>query len=178
MNNGAYEFLKKIKVIDFLTISLSVKKSDFVKSFEDIVENASIGFFSDPFDPFIRSDKEYKGTVYDSGFEIKKRKRFFDNNFNIAVASGSFIEKDGELIIETEINGFSKFFIFYYSFLILGYSAGVIGLLNSENEISFIAVPFLLIHAFFMFAFPYFIVRKSVQKLKYELEREFFYLTK
>ena len=31
MNNGAYEFLKKIKVIDFLTISLSVKKIRFCK---------------------------------------------------------------------------------------------------------------------------------------------------
>lgn len=178
MNNSAYEFLKKIKVIDFLTITLSVKKEDFVKTLDDIVDNGSLGFFSDHFDPFLRTDKEFKGTVYDSGFEIKRRTRFFDNNANTAVASGDFIEKDGKLIIKMEINGFSKFFIFLYFFLIIIYSTFIIGAFNSETEISLFSILFFLIHASFMFGIPYFSARRSVQKLKYELEREFFYLTK
>jgi len=41
-----------------------------------------------------------------------------------------------------------------------------------------IAVPFLFIHAAFMFGIPYFMMRRSVKRMKHDLEREFYYMTK
>lgn len=49
---------------------------------------------------------------------------------------------------------------------------------NIEGGDQLFAGPFLFFHAILMFGIPYFIMRRSTQRLKHELEREFYYMTK
>jgi hypothetical protein len=49
---------------------------------------------------------------------------------------------------------------------------------NINGDEQFFGGPFIFFHALFMFGIPYFMMRNSVQRLKHELEREFYYMTK
>lgn len=170
--------LKKLKLIENTTTTLQLSKVEFIKKLNEITEPGDTGFLSSSFDIFSSSKKEFKGIVNYDSFKIKRRRRLFDSNANIAVANGTVIEKNGELIIDTQINAFNNFFIAFYIFLIIFYSIFFSVFLFSDMNTSFIAIPFLLFHATLMFGLPYFMMRRSVKKLKYELERDFFYLTK
>ena len=172
------EFLIRIKLIDSMTTTLQTSKVEFVNRLNEITDEGSTGMMSDTFDVFSSSKNEFKGQVNFDSFKIKRRRRFFDTNMNFAVANGTFIENNEQLIVETEINGFNNFFIVFYIFLIVFYSIIILVVSGDNNSESFIVIPFLLLHGTFMFAIPYLIMRRSVKRLKYELEREFYYLTR
>ena len=173
------DFLIKLKLIDYLTIKLQIKKADFVKQLTLVTDRGSVGMFLNPFEAFSSSNNELKGIVNENGFKLQRKKRFFDTSGNMAVASGKLSENDGQLTIVTEINGFNNFFIFFYVILIVFYTIFiVVGFLSPNDGLGFFFIPFILLHATLMFALPYFMMKRSVKRLKYELEREFFYLTK
>ena len=171
------EFLRKIKLIDYLTMNLEMSRQDFVDKLSAITDQGSTGVFADPFDAFSSSKNEYKGQVSFEQFKIKKRRRFFDNSFNMAIASGVFTENNGQLTIDTEINGFNNFMIFFYGILVVFYSI-FIGVAYLDKKTGFFVLAFILIHGALMFSIPYFMMRRSIKRLMYDLEREFFYLTK
>jgi hypothetical protein len=171
-------FLIRIKLIDYLSTSLSISRNEFVDRLYSITDEGSIGMFAESMGVFSSSSNEFRGHVDFDGFRIKRRRRFFEPNMNIAIATGIITENNGRLNIETEINGFNNFMIFFYCILILFYSIFIFGFIFSDNNGGFFALPFILIHGAFMFSLPYFMIRRSVNRLKYELEREFFYLTK
>ena len=175
------ELLKKLKLIDYLQTELIIQKNDFVNKLRNHVDEGSTGLFSDTFDVFSSSKNEYKGEVSFNGFKIKRRRRFFDMNMNMAVANGTYSQKDDKLIIDTEINGFHGMMIPFYIFCFIIYGVFIVGFLSADeiggNAPGF-AFPFIIIHAAFMMGIPYFIMRRSTKRLKHELEREFFYLTK
>ena len=113
--------------------------------------------------------------------KIKKKRRFLDNNINTATASGTFVQKNNTLIINAEINGFNGMMIPFYIFCVLFYCIFFFIFFATnkiENNFSSLAFTFVIVHAAFMMGIPYFFMRRSTKKLKYELEREFFYLTK
>lgn len=172
------EFLKRLKLIDNMTTTLPISKVEFVNRLNEITDSSSTGMMSDTFDVFSSSKNEFKGQVNVDGFKLKRRRRFFDTNMNFAVAQGIFSIDNDQLKVETEINGFKNFFILFYVFLIIFYSIFIFGFIGSANGVEFIAIPFILIHGTIMFGLPYFIMRRSVKRMKYELEREFFFLTK
>ena len=172
------DILIKLKLIDFLTTNLPINKTTFLQRLSLVTDEGNIGMFSDSFDAFSSSKNELKGHVNSDGFKLKRRKRFFDTNMNMAIAEGKLIEKNDQLTVETEINGFNNFFILVYVFLIIVYSLIIFDVSGSDNNGEFIAIPFLILHGTLMFTMPYFMMRRSVKKLKYELDREFFYLTK
>ncbi|AUC15859.1 hypothetical protein BTO06_12165 [Tenacibaculum sp. SZ-18] len=175
------ELLKKLKLIDYLQTELIIQKNDFVNKLRNHVDEGSTGIFSDTFDVFSSSKNEYKGEVSFNGFKIKRRRKFFDMNMNMAVAKGTYSQKDDKLIIDTEINGFHGMMIPFYIFCIIIYGVFIVGFLSADeiggNAPGF-AFPFIIIHAAFMMGIPYFIMKRSTKRLKHELEREFFYLTK
>ncbi|MDX1829044.1 MAG: hypothetical protein R3342_13470, partial [Lutibacter sp.] len=49
---------------------------------------------------------------------------------------------------------------------------------NIEGNAPGFALPFIFIHATFMFGIPYFFMRRGAKRMKHELEREFYYMTK
>lgn len=171
------DFLKKIKLIDTFSISLDVSKQKFVSELSRVTEYSELGVFSNIFEAFDSSNKEFKGKVSSSGFKIRRKFKMFDNKNTAAIAEGIFKEKDDKLIIEATINGFNNFFYFFYGFLILFYTIFIIGFTFGEGDQTFF-FPFILFHGLAMFFIPYFVIRRSVNRLKYELEREFFFLTK
>ena len=102
---------------------------------------------------------------------------------NFAVAIGSFQSKDNSLIISTEINGFHGTIIPFYIFITIFYLVFIFGFSFATFQVEasgelFFGIPFLLIHAAFMYGIPYFIMKRSTGRMKRELEREFFYMTK
>ena len=172
------EFLRKIYLVDYLTVKLNLTKNEFVNKLNSITDPGSTGIFNEPFEAFSTSKNEFKGKVNSDGFKLKRKKKFFDTNPNIAVATGKIKEENGELIIETEINGFNNIMIFFFGFILLVYIGIITSAVFSDENSDFPIFPFFLLHGTFMTLIPYFIMRRSVKKMKYELEREFFYLTK
>ncbi|MBE7178338.1 MAG: hypothetical protein INR69_18200 [Mucilaginibacter polytrichastri] len=173
------DLLRRLKLLDNITTSLPISKNEFVNRLKAITDEEKSGLMLDAFDIFSSSKNEFKGEVSLEAFKIKKRRKFFDTNSNFAVANGVFVENNGQLIIETEINAFKNIFIGAGIFLLIFYSFIIIILFGVSNtNAGFIGLPMILLHATFMFAIPYFILRRSVKRLKYDLEREFFFLTK
>ncbi len=174
-------FLEKIKLIEHLSTELEIQKNEFIKNFKNQVDEGNIGPFSGAFEAFSLSKNEYKGHVGYDGFRIKRRRRFFDMNMNLAIAKGNYRQKGNNLIIETEINGFRGMMVPFYIFLIVFYAIFIFGFFSTGN---FEGAPkgflgaFILIHAAFMFGIPYFIMRRGTKRFKHELEREFYYMTK
>jgi hypothetical protein len=172
------DFLKKIKLIDDSIVNLEINREEFVERLSMIVDKGSVSMYSNPFEIFSSSKNEFIGQVNSNRFLLKRRRRIFDMNQNVAIAKGVLTELNGKLIIETEINGFKSFFIVFYIALLIFYSVFAITLINSDNSDTIFSILFLLIHGALMFSIPYFLMRRSVKKMKYELERELFFLTK
>jgi hypothetical protein len=176
------EFLKRLKLVDYLTTELGISKSDFVKKFKEHVDDDDTGMFFTAFEVFSSSKNEYRGRVSYEGFKIRKRRKLFEINMNSATAEGKFNQRDEVLIIETEINGFRNIYILFYALGIFIYPVFFLSFLFSDNpemnSAMLLAFPFLLLHATFWFGIPYLVMKRSTKKMKYELEREFFYMTK
>jgi hypothetical protein len=171
------EFLKKLKLIQPFSLSLNVTKQKFVSELSKITEPSELRVFSGYFEIFNSNNKEFKGKVSSSGFKIRRKFKMFDAKNTAAIAEGNYNEKEDRLIIEGTINGFHNFFYIYYGFLIIFYSIFIINTIMNDDITIFI-FPFISLHGLAMFIIPYFVIRRSVNRLKYELEREFFYLTK
>jgi hypothetical protein len=69
----------------------------------------------------------------------------------------------------------------FYVFAIIFYSIFIATFFMADSirgdAVGF-ALPFIFVHAAFMFGIPYFIMRRGAKKMKHELEREFYYITK
>ncbi len=175
------EFLAKIKVVDYLKTEIQIQKNHFVAVFKQMVDEGGTGFMSDACDVFSRSKNEYKGHVGYEHFKIKRKRRLFDMNMNSAVAQGGYRQKENVLVIEAEINGFSGMMIPFYIFTTAIYLILIAAFLFADNiqgDGAVFAFPFIIIHAAFMLGIPYFMMRRSTARMKHDLEREFFYLTK
>ncbi len=174
------EFLRKIKLIDFLTIQLSVDKSTFIDNLKDAVDEGDTSIFSGLSDLFDRSKNYYRGSVNYEGFKIRRKRKMFDPSINIALITGKYRKAKDDLIIDVEINGFSRAMIPFYIMITLLYIiffTMMISMPEEDSEFTWITIPFLIFHAAFMFAIPYMIARRSVKRLKYDLEREFYFLS-
>lgn len=177
------EFLKKLKLVDHLSTEIEIDQRQFVERLKEHVDHGNIGGFSTMFEAFSSGKNEYKGLVNFDGFKIKRKRRLFDANMGMAVATGNFQQKNQNLIISTEINGFSGLMIPFYIVITIFYLIFIAVLtlasFSEEADSTFaFAIPFILLHASFMFGIPYLMMRRSTTRMKHELEREFFYMTK
>lgn len=172
------DLLRQLKLVDKMTVVLPINSMEFANRLAEITQNRGTGLFSNPIAYFSSSNCEYIGKVDYNSFRISRRPRFFNPNMNSSVANGTFREKDGELIIETEINGFNDFYYFYYGFLVVFYLITIIVVIFNANLDFLIVIPFFLFQSILLVILPFFAMKASVKRLKYELEREFFYLSK
>ena len=172
------EYLRKLKLVDTLSMEIDISQIEFVEKLQNIVDKGSIGLFAEPFEMLNSGKNEYKGQVNFEGFKIRKRRKFFDSISSISSAEGAFFEQNSKLRIDIEINCFSSFLIPVLIFLVILYSISLVTILGSDGETALIAIPFLLIHGTILTTLPYFMMRRSIQKLKYDLEREFIYISR
>lgn len=178
------DFLRKIKVLDSITIELNVTKSDFIKKFRQYVDVSDLSLSDSFFEGFSSSPNEYKGNIDERSFKIRRRRKLFDTNRNFAIANGNLTEQHDKLVLKTEINGFHKAMKFFYIAIILFYIIFIFGFsatmfINDESGfLPFAVLPFILFHACLMIGIPYFIMRRGVKRMKYELERDFHFWIK
>ena len=176
------EFLRKLKIIEHFSTEIEIEQAEFVSRLQNIVDNAGTGLFANAFDAFSANNKIYKGFVDFEGFKIKRRKTFFDTNISLAKAEGSFSQNGKTLMIEAEINGFTLEIKIMYVGILLFLVAIITTILFAKNgnkntsPVTFL--PIFLFQGIIFLVVPYFLMRKSISRMKYELEREFFYLTK
>jgi hypothetical protein len=173
------EFLKRLKLVSHFTLEIETEKSVFVGKLKANVDEGNTSVLFSIWEKFGSSKNEYKGTVEDGSFKIRRRRKLFDMNMNLAVVSGSYRQRDHILFIEAEVNGFHGVFIPFYIFLPIFYLVAIAAFLLSENASQmWFVLPFMLLHAVFMMGIPYFVMRRSVNRMKYEVERDFYFLAK
>ena len=180
-NHDMKQFLRTLKLIDDFSTTIRMERHAFYSRFKSSVDEGHTGAFSGTFDIFSRSKNEFKGHVALDSFKIKRKKTLFDMNTNLAVAQGTYRQDGESLIIEAEINGFTgmpvPFYVFVLIFYVIFMSSFIFFDDMSGVKAAFI-FPFIILHATFMLGIPYLVMRRSVSRLKHELEREFYYMTK
>jgi hypothetical protein len=173
MNN----ILRKIGLLDSMKVELEIDKKEFVKILKANVDENK----SDFLDVFSSSKNNYKGVVSYDSFEIKRKHRLFDMNMNFAKVMGKFKQKENNLLIDMNINAFQGKMMVMFIFMLLFYTIFIIGFSFAENvdgNAAGIALPFIFIHALFMFGIPYLMSRRSVSRMKYEIERDLYFMLK
>ena len=169
-------------MIEDSTIVLNTSRVEFVEALQNNVDQADIdSFFSNffqGFEVFDSSKNLFKGRVNSDGFKIRKRRRMFNSSSGLAKATGRFREKNDQLEIKTTISAWNNILLFVIGMLLIFYVIFIsLFLFNSEfRSGSFFVLPFLIIHALFMFGIFYFLMRKSIKNLKQDLKREFVYI--
>ena len=153
-----------------------MEKNDFVTRFKGHVDKGGIGPFDGIFDPFSSSKNDYRGSVDLNGFKIKRRRKFFDRNKFMVIASGTYRQRLDKLEIVTEVDGLNRLVIpvfvivlLFYIFFISAFSFAATQ--GDANFFSFL--PFILLHGLLMIGIPYFMIRKSVQNMIRDLEKDF-----
>jgi len=169
--------LSRLKLIDTMVTELSVPRDRFASKFRSLVDEGSLDVILSTFEVFDSSKNEYKGHVGINDFKIRRRRKLFDARGGLTIAAGTFREKGDQLVIETEITAMTGFIIFFYSLALFVYAGFFIAILaDIGNDSHLFFLPILIAHALFMLAIPYFMMRRAVRKMKYDLEREFHYI--
>ena len=182
--NETTSILERLRLVDHLTTEIPIEKKDFVDRLTRNVDQGDIGTFLSAFEQFSSSKNEYKGTVTFDSFKIRRRRRLFDMNMNLAVAEGSFRQKENILVVEATITGFRRIFIPFLFFIAFFYVAFIISFIisftvsDTPGYMGWFLMPFIFIHAAMMLGIPYYMMRRGVSRMKYELERDFYYITK
>lgn len=175
------DLLKKLKLKDSFETQIPIEANVFRKKLSSIVDKSDTSIFSNISDIFSSSKNDYRGSVSKDSFKLKRKKKLFDMNMNSAVAEGIFKQEADQLIISTNINAFQGqmkvIYIILPFFYILFLTMFLIGTKESDN-MHFVFVPFIIFHACLMMGIPYMMMRTSVGKMKKELEREFYFLTR
>ncbi|MBT1696672.1 hypothetical protein KK083_07295 [Fulvivirgaceae bacterium PWU4] len=172
--------LERLKLVDYLTTEISIDKREFVEKLKKNIDQGDTGTFFSAFEAFSSSKNEYKGTVTPDSFKLRRRRKMFDMNRSLAIAEGTFRQKENLLVIEATISGFRSIFIPFIVLLLLLYVTAAVSfsLYNTAGTLMWFMFPFMLVHASLMLGIPYFVMRRSVSRMKYELERDFYYITK
>jgi hypothetical protein len=137
-------------------------------------------------DIFASSHIDYKGAVGQSGFYLRRRRGFFSNNRHYCKAIGSFEEEGNQLVIDIEINNITAPIILVYSIVILADLFQVFGIFSGVLTLDYSRVVHSISGLFSMLLFSAivagiisFFSTKAIQKMKYELENNFYsYLKK
>lgn len=172
--------LKRLKLVDHLVTEVAIDKKDFVERLKANVDAGSTSQFFASLEMFSSSKNEYKGLVTDEHFKIRRRRRLFDVRMSVAVAEGTFKARENLLVIESTIRGFNGIFIPFIVFALIFYLLFIVTFIftDSPGIFRWLIIPLVMIHAFFMIGFPYFIMRRSISRMKYELERDFHYMAR
>ena len=169
------EFLEKIDLIDHLELKLNVSKDEFIKALSSNLDEDKFRYFEE----LSSSKNVYAGDVDDSTFKIWKKRSFTDANQNGGRFTGHFYEQGNELIINITIDVHSSklnkmFIVIMLTFMCLYFFLIFFNKVKTE----FFVRAFLFIHACLMTVMFYFYFRNIVKKLKYNIERDLYFMLK
>ena len=166
--------LKRIGLSISLITELPTTHNTFINRLDQVVEKPPSGFLN----TCSNNKKEYVGTIGYDSFNFKRKQ--FGNQQNQMQASviGKVYQKGDKLVIESEITGYSKFLIFFLGVLIFFYTVFISYASGIQTGLPVFVIPFIFLHGILMVHSFYRMLKRAVAKLKYDLEREFFYLTR
>ena len=170
------KLLTRLNLLKTTIIELSIEKYNFISIVKSNIDEKELGLFSDMTDVFYSSEAEYKGHIDSYGFKLKKKRKFFDYNMNLAIAKGHFNQQGDTLKINVEINGLSNQMVPFFVLIPIFYLFFIATTLLADDAASIVMIPFLLLHGLFMLGIPYFMMRRSIKRMKYELERDFYFM--
>jgi hypothetical protein len=165
-------FLRKIKLIEQFTIVIPLSSDALVEKWKAILFKDKIGFFGDKF-----SSRSRFVAQIDSQ-EIKFRKDFRSMNKDKVSVSGkgSFTDLGNKTKIDIEIIGLDLMTKIFYIFIIIFFSTVFFSIFKSDfkvnNPNSEYALPLSLFFLILFIIFGYYMMRKSMMIMKYDLERE------
>lgn len=167
--------IEKTGLSHTMVMPLPVTKEKFTELFDELVDDGSTSFLLTGFEVFSSSQREYKGMVYDNGFKIRRRRKFFDGNLNYAIAEAVYSEVEGEELAEIKITGLNDFVVLYYFLLIVMFPVFFNSLYFEGVEAGTRA--FIIAHTLLMLLLPLYAINRSVKKLKETLQRDFYILS-
>lgn len=175
---NAKDLLRKIKLIEKFSTAIPLHITELIIKLDNIIDEDGYNIL----EGFSSSKNEYKGTVNNGGFTVKRKLKSFSNDKLMAVAHGSFTEQKDSTKIEIEIIGYDNFMKIFYCFQIVFWSIFLYFTLKSdtifENKNSEFGLLVMPLFGLIFLISPYFMMRRSMKRLKYDLERELFYLTR
>ena len=121
------------------------------------------------FEAFSKSKNEYCGEINSDSFELRRKRKFLDPHPNLSTAKGYISGDNKKTVIHTEINGLSTILILPFILII------VFSMVTAfSSNIALLLIPILSIIFLLVITLLYFTIRRSIEKFKYDLEREFF----
>ena len=169
-NYSKNSILQKLGLVQVYEIEFKVSKQDFITTLNNNIDQPqsilSIGS---------KSQKNiYNGIVHNDRFELKKTRKLFDRRKNYTKVSGKILERNNNLIVEVEFNGFQGYYMYFCSaFFILYLVILIISQIDANNNrekatiIKLLSLMFLLFYVFF-----YFQIKKGVDQLKNNFEHD------
>ena len=168
------KFLERVGIIDHLVIDLDIEKNEFFRKLRNHVEIGSVK--SSFLEPFEKSNQSFKGEVWQSGFKIRRKRRFFDTNYSNAIVTGDVSQKNEKTQVNLEINGFNKVVYFFLGFLLFFFLIFV--LMIGFDNFPLLILPLILLQGLFMLGIIFFVMRSQTSKLKRDMEKELYYIIK
>lgn len=170
------KFLHKIGLIQYFSIELDITPEEFAQRLQNIVDIDDFGFFSINF-TYSNTLKVYKGIVNLNDFKIKRVRRLYDNRQSNSIATGTVEFINNKSIVNTKVNGFTLTYLFILLIFILTIIGVTIAIIVNFSKVDFT----IFLYIGFIFIMFYVVYKQLVQNVKntiYDLQREFFYLTR
>ena len=174
----ANNLLKRLGLVDHLEFVLDTDRHALAERLSLNVENDQ----SDFSDLFSSSKCEYKGNVTANGFSIRRRKRWFDTSPAFCKVNGVFQDvgnNNGQVRVSVEINAFSGRVRLMTILIGIFYGVAICATLGFgifKDPKALFGLLGVVIHGFLMVGILYLVLRKSTRRMKYDIERDLFYI--
>ncbi len=165
-------FLRKIKLIEQFSIVIPLSSVDLVEKWKAVLFKDKSGFFGDKFS----SKSQFVAQIDLQGFKCRKDFRSMNKDKVSVSANGYFTDLVNKTKIDIEINGLDLMTKIFFSFIVVFFAMLFFSKFKSDfkvnNPNSEYALPLSLFFLILFIIFGYYMMRKSMKIMKYDLERE------
>ncbi len=170
--NKFNSFLKKIKLIEMFNLEIPLSTNDLVEKWKVVLYKDQSGFLGDKFS----NKSRFIGEVDLQGFKCRKDFRSMNKDKVSVSAKGSFTDLAYKTKIDVTINGLDLMTKIFYSLITVFFSMLFFSMFKSDfkvnNPNSEYALPLSLFFLILFILFGYYMMRKSMEIFKNDLERE------
>ncbi|OON70878.1 hypothetical protein [Hymenobacter sp. CRA2] len=166
--------LRRLKIVQDTTLHLPIEKELFVARLAAVTEQGYSSPLFSAVHALRSSGKEFTGDVGPDYFTIRRKASFSNPGLSAVTIRGTLLPADTGCAVELELDGFHLLYRMAYSLLALLYLFMLIYAVTSQPML----LAALLLHIAIIGVMPYISMRRSVSKMKHNIERELFFLTK